>query len=138
MPKSKWKSKWKLVMVVTGVVLMAAGAARAGYKLQTGQVRMSRNDVDYSGFASGTLSNARSSSDSNQRIYCYTYPTFGACVAFPSTLTSGISCSTQDAGMLAVMRSVNGDSSVFFQADTQGNSVNVVVYNDSANMPKLN
>ena len=138
MPKSKWKSKWKLVMVVTGVVLMAAGAARAGYKLQTGQVRMSRSDVDNSGLASGTLSHVRATSDSNSRIYCYTYPTFGACVAFPNTNTSGISCSTQDAGMLAVMRSVSGDSNVFFQADSAGNCVNVVVTNDSANMPKLN
>ncbi len=138
MSKSKWKSKWKLVLVVAGAILMAAGAASAGYKNVTGAVRMSRNDVDYSGFASGTLSFVRSSSDAYQRIYCYTYPTYGACVAFPNTQTSGISCSTQDPAMLAVMRSVNGDSSVFFQADSAGACVNVVVYNDSANMPKLN
>jgi hypothetical protein len=125
-------------MVVTCAILMAAGAARAGYKSFSSGVRMSRNDIDYSGLASGALSHVRASADSTSRIYCYTYPTFGACVAFPNTNTSGISCSTQDPAMLAVMRSVSGDSSVFFQADAQGNCSNLSVTNDSANMPKLN
>ena len=134
---SKSKSKWKLVMVVTCAILMAAGAARAGYKSFSTGIRMGRN-ADGSGLASGALSHARASSDSTQRMYCYSYATFGTCIAFPNTNTDGIACTTQDPGMLAVIRSVSGDSTVYFQTDSAGNCTNLAVFNDSGNMSKLN
>jgi hypothetical protein len=130
-------SKRKLMTIVAGAIMLAAGAASAGYRYLPAGVRLGHSTADGSGFAGGVISLVRTTSDSNQYIYCYTYGTFGGCAAVNLT-NDVVACTTQDPGMLAVMRSTNGDSYVFFSADTAGACTNVSVQNGSQYAPKGN
>ena len=132
------KSKRKLMIVIAGAILLGAGVASAGYRNTVGQVRMGTY-TDGSGYAAGVLSIVRSSSDNYQRISCYSYPTSGGCLAFNYVNNSnGVGCTTQDPAMLAVIRSLNGDSYLYFSADSTGACTNLYVQNASEYQPKNN
>ena len=121
-------------LTLAGALLAASATAFAGF--QTGQ---SVVIVDSSRLANGDLGYIFNSPDRSQYIGCYSYNTgtgsAGSCFA---QNTAGLyrSCYTDDANMIATIRSLGTDSYLIFYWDTNGRCTLVEVENDSTTAPK--
>jgi len=110
--------------------LLASTAALAGYR-HTLEVGID----DVGRVAWGDLGYVFNTSDRTQYMGCYNSGTSGTCYARDRTgLTR--TCSTSNAGMLAVIRSLSGDSYLLFYWDASGNCTSVDVHNGSNTAPK--
>jgi len=114
--------------------LLASTAALAGFRTVQPVVIADSPDRGYP-FANGDLGYAATTNDSVEYIGCYTYNGVGGCNAVDRTgLTR--SCATADPTMIAIMRSLRGDSYLTFHWDTNGQCTNVSVENTSSTLPK--
>ncbi len=124
----------KLSVRLASTLLLGAMAATAfaGLK-QNYEVYFGTNPLKP--YADGDIGAARNSADGQQYIGCEATATLGSCYAVNS---AGVykSCSTTDAGQLAVIRSLHGDGHLFFSWDTSGNCVNIRIRYDSLSPPK--
>jgi hypothetical protein len=118
-------------VIAFSLALLASTAVLAGYKGGHG-VRI--DDPDH--FADGSLGAVRGTADANQSIGCSNYGDWGVCAATDQNGTTR-TCIAQDAAMLATIRSLNGDSYMFFEWDaSSGYCTLIYVDNDSSNPPK--
>lgn len=89
--------------------------------------------------AYGDLGAARNSADSVQLFSCYTTTyvgaDYGSCYARDAAGAT-TSCYTTDPGLLAAIRSVQGDSYVYFAADASATCTTVQVTHSSQLQPK--
>jgi hypothetical protein len=110
--------------------LLASTAALAGFRIAQ-QVVIS----DAGRLANGVLSYVSNTPDTTQYIGCYSLSGLGICSAKDKT---GLlrSCATSDPELLAVIRSLNGDSYLIFWWDTNGRCSNIEVDNASYSPPK--
>jgi hypothetical protein len=85
---------------------------------------------DTSRFAVGTTTDARGSADSVQVIGCYHNSGFASCYA---TNNAGLSrsCTTSNAALIDVIRSISSESYIYFQWNTDGTCSYVFVDNGS-------
>jgi hypothetical protein len=119
----------KRLSIVVALLGALVGVAHAGAKY-------SYSVAVGTGWASGALGTARNSGDPNQVIGCQTYGTTTfLCYAHDPYGTQG-SCVGSDANLLAWVRSLNGDSWLYFSWDTSGNCTFVSVENSSYLEPK--
>lgn len=85
--------------------------------------------------ADGNLVDARGSSDSIQRIGCFTYSfNRGVCLAVDSAGNSG-SCYSINPDMIQIMRSLNSDSYVFFEWNESNVCTMIYVDKSSVHRP---
>jgi len=119
-----------VMMASTSVGLLASTSVLAGFKTAQ-QVFI----FDAGQFANGNLGYARNTSDATQSIGCWNDGTTGHCYAANS---AGIyrQCSTSDPGMLAAIRSLNGDSYLLFYWNSGGQCTYIQVENSSSTTPK--
>ena len=124
----KTSSKLIGALILGGMAIPAL----AGLK-QTYEVYFGTNPLKP--YADGDLAGARNSADAQQYIGCEATATLGSCYAVNS---AGVykSCSTTDAGLLAVIRSIHGDGHLYFSWDSSGNCQNIRVRYDSLSPPK--
>lgn len=135
-----WKTKMihcALRLLFAGAIVLGAGAANAGARYDD-QVRVYKYS-DGSGVGYGSLGSARNSADGGQYLGCYSHSSstlsYASCVAVDSS-GSYLYCSTYNADMIALVRSVASDSYVVFSAGTTGACDSVGVANRSYNAPK--
>ena len=118
------------VVLVSSVVL--AGEARAGRKT-------SSPVVVGTSYAYGALGSARNSADSVQFIGCSTWATAtsqsGLCQARDSA-SHNLSCTTSEPNLLAEIRSMAGDSFVYFTVNASGECTLIQVNHSSELEPK--
>ena len=86
-------------------------------------------------YASGDLGYVRNSSDPSQYISCYSAATYGLCSA-ANSVGDYASCSSTDPAMLAVIRSLNGDSWLRFSWNPDGTCSDIRVRESSMSAPK--
>ena len=119
----------RAIALATGVF---SSVALAGIK-STEQVII--QDTGPKPFAAGDLGYARNTADQVQYIGCTSSPTFGICYAVNAAGLSK-SCSTTDPTLMALIRSLNGDSYLFFNWNTDGTCRLINVSNNSKFAPK--
>ena len=86
--------------------------------------------------ATGDLGYVRNTADPYQYIGCEATATLGNCYAVTS---AGVSktCTTTDAALIELIRSIKGDSNLYFSwSSTDGSCKNIRVRNDSLAAPK--
>lgn len=107
------------------VLLSVAAIAEAGTRW-TYQVSIN----DGSRYAVGTMTDARGSADINQSIGCYHNTTFASCYA---TSSAGLSrsCTTNNAALIEVIRSISAESYIYFLWNADGTCNYVLVENSS-------
>jgi hypothetical protein len=127
-------SKRTMAAMIMGVALLIGGGAKACVKMNPG-VRVYKN-ADGSGGGGGSFAGARTSANANSQIYCYSYATYAFCTLYNGLGDGYVACSTQDANMMAVIRSLNSDAYVGISVDTAGNCTSVTAGNESAYAPK--
>ncbi len=110
---------------VAAALLSTAMIASAGARLV---YQVGINDA--SRFAVGTMADARGSSDNVQTIGCYHNTGFASCYA---TNSAGLSrsCTTTNAALIEVIRSIGSESYLYFQWNTDGTCSYVFVDNGS-------
>lgn len=118
------KSLFALVLVA-----LAAGTATAGQRFV-----YPVNVNDASRFANGAVADARGSADTQQSIGCYTNQYTASCFATTATGLSR-SCSTGNAGLIEMARSVGPESYIYFQWNTDGTCNYILVENSSRFKP---
>jgi len=86
-------------------------------------------------YASGDLGYVRNTADFTQYIGCETTATLGGCYAVNA---AGLykSCTTTDAALIDLIRSINGDGNLFFSWNPDGTCKGIRVRNDSLAAPK--
>ncbi|MBX3713865.1 MAG: hypothetical protein KF800_18040 [Lysobacter sp.] len=89
---------------------------------------------DTSRYAVGTMTDTRGSADSQQAIGCYHNAGTAGCYA---TTAAGVTrtCTTNNAGLLTVIRSISAESYIYFQWNTDGTCSYVLVENSSRFKP---
>ena len=111
-----------------------AGVAVAGMK---GAYPVSINTT-YK-YAIGAIGTARNSTDNNQYLECNTQTTASGfwtyCVATDAT-NKTVSCTSSSANIASAVRSLNGDSALYFNWDSSGTCGTVIVYQSSYYEPK--
>jgi len=109
-----------------------ASAAFAGGKTSH---EVTINTVGAKPYATGDLGYVRNTPDTSQYIGCEITTTLASCYAVNS---AGLykSCSTSDQETMALLRTLNGDSSLFFGWNPDGTCTRVRVRNDSLAAPK--
>jgi hypothetical protein len=115
--------------IALALVALAAGNATAGQRLV-----YPVNVNDTSRFANGAVADARGSADAQQSIGCYHNQYTASCFA---TTAAGISrsCSTGNAALIEVARSVGPESYIYFQWNTDGTCNYILVENGSRFKP---
>ncbi len=108
---------------------LAAGTATAG---QRWVYTVSVNDT--SRFANGAVADVRASADTQQSIGCYSNQYTASCFATTATGLSR-SCSTGNAALIEVARSVGPESYIYFQWNTDGTCNYILVDNSSRFKP---
>jgi hypothetical protein len=91
--------------------------------------------ADAERLANGDLGYVANTADTTQYIGCYSLGVSGSCYARDRTGLAR-SCSTSDSTLLAVIRSLNGDSYLTFWWDTSGRCTSIRVDNGSLQVPK--
>lgn len=119
------------MVLAFSVALVASAAALAGFK--TGQ---SVVISDSGQFANGDLGYVRNTPDSTEYIGCYNWSNTQAYCFARDANGNSRSCSTTFADFVAVARSLNGDSYLYFQWDSNGQCVFVEVGTGSFTAPK--
>jgi hypothetical protein len=125
-------NRYRLGLRVLGfaAALLASTVALAGFR-SAQQVLI----FDAGRFANGDLGYVSNTTDTTQYIGCENLSGFGYCYAKdPNGLSR--SCSTSDPNLLAVIRSLNGDSYLIFWWDTSGHCTSIEVDNGSYGVPK--
>lgn len=84
--------------------------------------------------ASGTLADARASSDNQQFIGCFTEKGYGMCAAYDAS-GQGRVCTTNDPEKLDIMRSVSSDTYIFFTWAKDGSCDWLSISNNSIFKP---
>jgi hypothetical protein len=123
----------KLGWVLAGAVICTTGVAVAG---QQGSWPVTINST--SRWAQGALPTARNSSDPNQTIQCNSRASgsgtsasyWSYCVAVDSAGHSAY-CYTASDAIASVVRSINANSALYFDWDTNGYCGTVIVYQTS-------
>jgi hypothetical protein len=125
-------NRYRLGLRVLGfaAALLASTAALAGFR-SAQQVLI----FDAGRFANGDLGYVSNTADTTQYIGCESLGGSGYCYAKDPTGLSR-SCSTSDPNLLAVIRSLNGDSYLIFWWDTSSHCTSIEVDNGSYNAPK--
>ena len=100
---------------------IAAAGTRWGYQVSIN---------DGSRYAVGTMTDARGSADVNQMIGCHHNTSFASCHA---TNSAGLSrsCTTTNAALIEVIRSISPESYIYFVWNTDGTCNYVLVENSS-------
>ena len=119
-----WSQRIRCALAIAGV-LLGSTAALAGLRTSN-QVVI----VDDKSYAIGDLSATSNTSDRTQVLGCSSEIGFAVCYATDSTGRSR-GCTTSDPEILAVMRSLSGDSTLVFYWDTSGHCTQVYVENSS-------
>jgi hypothetical protein len=130
-----------LAMLVAGALPAAGGIATSPIAIEPPppppplNVTVSR----VAHYATGSMSGAHNGAWPNEQVMCQRYVIQGT----PSTMCMmtdanhiSASCWTSDPGMLAVLYSINADSSLTFDWNDQGTCTYVVVTEDSRAAPK--
>ena len=110
--------------------LLASTTALAGFR-SAQQVVI----FDAGRFANGDLGYVSNTADTTQYLGCYSLSDLGICYAKDQTGLAR-SCSTSDPNLLAVIRSLNGDSYLIFWWDTAGHCSSIEVANGSYSAAK--
>jgi hypothetical protein len=118
--------RYLLAAVLSGCV----GLAVAGTKTHTATVI---NDTFQ--YAQGSLSSARSSSDTLQFIYCELYAAGNIQCRARDSAGNLRTCSTSDPNYVKAVQMINISSFVFFSWDAAGNCTNLLVRNGSNYLP---
>jgi hypothetical protein len=118
--------KYLLAVLAT----VATVSAVAGTKTNTATVI---NDTFK--YAQGSLSSARTSSDTLQFISCELYANGNISCRARDAAGNLRSCHTTDAAYAKVVTMINDSSFVFFQWDDAGNCTNLLVRNGSNYLP---
>ncbi|RKH68822.1 hypothetical protein D7X96_16530 [Corallococcus interemptor] len=88
------------------------------------------------GVAIANMGAARNSPDTNMNLYCHTNSyDYGYCSATDASGTT-VSCMTNNASMLAVIRSMSSDAAVLFYFDSTGTCTDIMVGTGSHHEPK--
>ncbi|MFZ5638425.1 MAG: hypothetical protein ACOY82_17750 [Pseudomonadota bacterium] len=119
------KSRVFMSAAALAALLSVAAIAEAGTRWAY-QVSIS----DVSRYAVGTTTDARGSADVNQSIGCNHNTTFASCYA---TNSAGLSrsCTTSNAALIDVIRSIGSESYIYFTWNTDGTCNYVLVENSS-------
>jgi len=117
------------------ILLGVATVAYGGYRVNYGTMA-----VPSSAYASGQFGNARASSNTVERLYCSSTALSGygyaSCYA-RNAAGVAVSCLTDDPQMVELIRSVSGDSELYFEWDpATGRCTQVMVRNGSQFAPK--
>lgn len=118
-----------------GVAVLVGAAAWAGHKSYNPVVVTSSS-------ASGSLGNARNSTDTQQYIGCTIYAYTGGTpyvFCFANAASTGyayVSCSSYDPAIVDAARAINGDSYIQFAFNTSGTCTSLYVLNGSHAEPK--
>lgn len=112
------------------LTLFAAGSAAAGARI--GPYTVTINDAGRSAY--GAFADVRASADTQQWIGCNYNTTSGYCMATNAAGTSR-TCSTTNAALLEIIRSLTPESYVYFQWNTDGTCGYILVENSSRFKP---
>lgn len=112
------------------LALFATGPAFAGARV--GPYTVTINDA--SRIAYGAFADARATADTQQWIGCYYNASSGSCAATNAAGTSR-TCTTTNAALLEVIRTLTPESYVYFQWNTDGTCSYVLVENSSRFKP---
>ncbi len=123
------KIQGKMIVGLT-LSLFAAGSAMGGNRTVLANVAID----DAIRFAYGNFADARGSADSRQMIGCYYNASLGYCTATNAAGTSR-TCTTTNAALLDVIRTLTSESYVYFQWNTDGTCSYVLVENSSRYKP---
>src|SRR5689334_19981648 len=120
------------ILAASVVTSLFASAAFAGLKTNH---EVTINTVGAKPYATGDLGYVRNTADTSQYIGCEITTTLASCYAVNS---AGLykSCSTSDPETIALLRTLNGDSNLFFSWNPDGTCARVRIRNDSLAAPK--
>lgn len=123
------KSTFLAPLAALAVLAVAAPPASAGTRTV---YQVVVNDAGR--WANGTMTDARGSADSVQRMGCYHNATFASCFA---TNAAGLArtCTTGNAQLIDVIRHIGPESYIYFQWNTDGTCNYVLVENNSRFKP---
>lgn len=128
------KSQMKVAVLLCGLLAVTGTALGGEQWFRPVDVNLS------SGYARGSMGDARNSADPLQFIGCYISSGTGfmvvVCEARTSTGTYK-SCATTDANMVAAARSISASSYIFFRWDISGACTAVQVTNYSSVRPAV-
>jgi len=129
----------RVVIAFAAFVMMGSEIAVAGMRFPAEVVVFNRGDG--SGIAEGSLGSARNSTDTNQYIGCSvaTRKNLGTSVTCIARDSAGneVLCSSNDADMIATARSLDTDSNLHFDVDTNGACITLIVEKYSYYEPKI-
>jgi hypothetical protein len=113
--------------------LLTSTLAVAGYKTDWQDLVVDTVDR----LAKGDLATVRNSSDTTQVIFCQSYAAPGGSTGYcwAQGPTGGpVACYTTDPNLIAVIRSLNGNSYLYFDWDTNGHCT-FIQTNESSDLP---
>lgn len=117
------------ILIAFVLVALAAGTAAAGQRFV-----YPVNINDASRFANGAIADARGSADAQQSIGCYLNQYTASCFASTAAGLSR-SCSTGNAALIEVARSIGPESYIYFQWNPDGTCNYILVENGSRFKP---
>jgi hypothetical protein len=116
-------------------IALTLGMCASAFAGNKNSVEVSINTVGPKPYATGHLGYVRNTPDQVQYIGCQVSTTLGSCYAVNSAGFAA-SCSTTDPATLELIRSLKGDSGLYFRWDANGNCMSILVRNDSMVAPK--
>jgi hypothetical protein len=131
--KIESKRRWAALMVAIAALAIAV-PAYAGYKVSYATVAVL--NADGSGRGSGSISSARSSSNSVEWIYCeVSGSTTGGGVTCSARTASNVrvDCDSEEPSIVAAAGAINTHSYVRFFFNTEGDCTSLYVKNGSQN-----
>lgn len=112
------------------LALFASGSVVAGNRIGPYQVTIS----DAGRWANGAFADVRAGADSQQWIGCNYNTVTGSCTATNAAGTSR-TCTTSNAALLDVIRSLTPESYIYFQWNTDGTCSYILVENSTRFKP---